>query len=75
MKKVLMVLSTSLFLYSCGPSACECNENARKYGIGSSISMTTDCVDKYRDEIPKRYKGTNKFNEELIRLSGEECYE
>ncbi|MAZ38324.1 MAG: hypothetical protein CL842_12820 [Crocinitomicaceae bacterium] len=73
MKKVLMVLSISLFLFSCGPSACDCNKNARKWGIGGSISMTQDCVEKYRDDIPKNYVGTNKFNEELIRLSGKEC--
>ena len=75
MKKILMVLSISLFLFSCSPSPCECNKNARKYGIGGSISTTQDCVEKYRDDIPKSYTGTNKFNEELIRLSGEECNE
>ena len=74
MKKILMVLSISLFLFSCSPSACECNKNARKY-IDRNLTTTLDCVDKYRDDIPKSYLGTNKFNEELIQLSGEECDE
>ena len=70
-----MILSISLFLFSCGPSACDCNANAKKYGIGASYSLTDDCVDKYRDKINSEYRGTNKFSEELIRLSGEECDE
>mgnify|MGYP006152914553 CR=1 FL=1 len=76
MKKILTVLSVSLFLVSCGgPSACDCNENARKWGIGGNVTMTQDCVEKYKDDIPESYIGNIKFNEELIRLSGEECDE
>ena len=73
MKKVLLLLSISLFLSSCGPSACDCYENAQRgYGFGN-LSVSKDCADKYRDEIPESYIGTYKYFEETKRLSRKEC--
>ena len=79
MKKVLMVLmvlSISLFLFSCGPSACKCDNylNGRDYGYGGrDTDLMLKCNDKYRSKIPKSYVGTNKFSEEVRRLAKEDC--
>lgn len=73
MKKILLVLSLSLCLFSCGPSACDCYENAMKgYGFGN-ISVSKDCAEKYSDKIPESYRGKFKYFEETKRLSSEEC--
>ena len=72
MKKVLMVLSISLFLFSCDSSSCKCFNylNGLEYKSGKlDPKLHFYCNDKYRDKIPESYKGTPKFGEEVKKLS------
>ena len=75
MKKVLMILSSSLFLFSCGPSACDCDHHlSRREGfLIRNNDLVNKCNDKYRSKIPKSYVGTNKFGKEVRRLAAEDC--
>jgi len=78
MKKILIVLSVSLFLVSCGPSDCDCHEYYSQGALNhfsNTISKMEDCNNKYRDQIPKSYKGTSLFNLEARKLAKEGCGE
>lgn len=60
-------------LSSCGPSACECYDNFKYHGLDANTSVLLDCNEKYGDQIPDSYRGTEKWGDEMRKILKEEC--
>tara|TARA_Y100000991_G_C21883848_1_gene310650 strand:+ start:410 stop:721 length:312 start_codon:yes stop_codon:yes gene_type:complete len=75
MKKALNLLSavfTLSLLASCGPSACDCYECYAHSGFGCGVDID-DCIDKYGDDIPSSFRGTNDFSNAMKKNLRKEC--
>ena len=50
MKKLFlgMMLGSVVLLTSCGPSFCDCIDNAKE-GVSADKEMAKKCLDKYKD--------------------------
>ena len=68
-----VILLTSFIMTSCGPSACECLDNHNQGILKSRISVTIKCNEKFGKDIPNSYRGTNMYQEEMIKILNEKC--
>jgi hypothetical protein len=57
MKKLFlgMMLGSVVLLTSCGPSVCDCIENAKKGG-SADMDMAQKCVEKFKDYSKEEQK-------------------
>ena len=75
MKKLIQLTSFTFLIFilsSCGPSACDCYENY-SYGPFSSTGISQSCIKKFGGDIPDKYRGTNKFSEEMTCILSKKC--
>ena len=76
----LLILCFLLFT-SCGIDPCYCLKGYEGKFIsdrgGYHNSFTSNearkCIDQYGDDIPKSYRGTNRFSNEMKRRLRKEC--
>lgn len=81
MKKIFLLSIISLVFYSCGPSACDCDDHFNKYLSGFGPSQYKLQYDELQDcfKIAEKTgkvtasKGTDNYREQVARIVSEEC--